>query len=380
MAAALKTRLFTPGPVEIPARILQALGQVPPHHRTDDFRRTLTGVLEQLKWLHGTAGEVFLLAASGTGAMEAAVVNVLAPGERALALGGGKFGERWSSILAAYGVAHEKIDVAWGESVDPGVVERRLRADESLRVVFATYSETSTGSLHDVQSLAKIARDRGRRLVVDAVTGIGVHPLPQDEWGVDVVVCGSQKGMMIPPGIATVSLASGAADLIEGDRLPRFYWDLRKARKAAANGETSFTPPVTLVLALREALAMMREEGLDAVHMRHRRLAHAARAGAKACGWSLFAATPSHAVTAITPPPGIEAPATVKRLREKHGMVMAGGQDQLKGRIVRIGHMGGYDRADIMAAVAALAECTHAQGGTAQGAVEAASAAWEAAG
>lgn len=378
--AALKTRLFTPGPVEIPARILQALGQVPPHHRTEDFRKTLTGVLDDLKWLHGTSGDVFLLAASGTGAMEAAVVNVLAPGERALSLGGGKFGERWSAILSAYGVAHEKVDVVWGESIDPGVVERKLKADESLKVVFATYSETSTGALHDVQSLAKITRALGRRLVVDAVTGIGVHPLPQDEWGVDVVVCGSQKGMMIPPGIATVALSSDAASVIEGDRLPRFYWDLRKARKSAANGETSFTPPVSLVLALRESIAMMREEGLAAVHMRHRRLAHAARAGAKACGWSLFAATPSHAVTAITPPAGVEAPATVKRLREVHGMVMAGGQDQLKGKIVRIGHMGCYDRADLMAAIAALAECTHAQGGSAKGAVEAASAAWDAAG
>jgi aspartate aminotransferase-like enzyme len=177
-----------------------------------------------------------------------------------------------------------------------------------------------------------------------------------------------------------VSLATDATAIIEGDRLPRFYWDLRKARKSAANGETAFTPPVSLVLALREAIAMMREEGLDAVHLRHRRLAHAARAGARACGWSLFPATASHAVTAIAPPAGIEAPATVKRLREVHGMVMAGGQDQLKGKIVRIGHMGCYDRADILAAVAALAECTHAQGGGANGAVEAASAAWEAAG
>jgi len=376
--AALKTRLFTPGPVEIPARILQALGQVPPHHRTDDFRRTLTGVLEELRWLHGTSGEVFLFAASGTGAMEAAVVNVLAPGQRALAIGGGKFGERWSSILAAYGVDHERLDVEWGHSVDPAEVERRLAADPSLAVLFATYSETSTGVLHDLPSLARIARALGRRLVVDAVTGIGVHPLPQDTWAVDVVVCGSQKGMMIPPGIATVSLATHARDLIDGDRLPRFYWDLRKARKAAALGETAFTPPVSLVLALKEALAMLREEGLEAVHLRHRQLAHAVRAGAVACGWTMFTATPSQAVTAMTPPAGVEVSATVKRLREVHGMVVAGGQDQLKGKILRIGHMGHYDRADALAVVAALEECTRAQGGTASGAAEAAAAGWEA--
>jgi aspartate aminotransferase-like enzyme len=243
--------------------------------------------------------------------------------------------------------------------------------------VFATQSETSTGALHDVEALARITRERGRRLVVDAITGIGVHALPQDRWGVDVVVCGSQKGLMIPPGIATVSLAPWAKDLIEGPGLPRFYFDLRKYRKSAPLGETPFTPPVSLVLALEESLAMIAEEGLERVHERHRRVALSTRAGAAALGFKLFPSSPSHAVTALVPPEGIETSAIVKRLRETHGMVIAGGQDRLKGKIVRVGHMGAYDLGDIDALLVALEECVAALGRPATGATHAARAAWD---
>jgi len=370
-------RLFTPGPVEIPERILHVLGTPPPHHRTDGFRETLKHVIEKLRWIHGTEGEVFLLGASGTGAMEAALVSTVPPGARALAIAGGKFGERWASLLKAFGVAHDVLEVEWGAGVDPAEVARRLDRDPALGFVFATQSETSTGALHDVETLARITREHGRRLVVDAVTGIGVHPLPQDQWGVDVVVCGSQKGLMIPPGIATVALAPWAKDLIEGPGLPRFYFDLRRYRKSAPLGETPFTPPVSLVLALEEALTMIEEEGLDEVHERHRRVALATRAGAKALGFGLFPSSPSHAVTALTPPAGIETSAIVKRLRETHGMVIAGGQDRLKGKIVRIGHMGAYDLADIDALLLALEECVSALGRPASGAVPAARAAWD---
>jgi len=372
-----RTRLFTPGPVEIPARVLAALAQEAPHHRTDTFRAVLKGVTESLRTLHGTAGEVFLLAASGTGAMEAAVVNCMAPNERALVIAGGKFGERWAALLKAYGIAHEVIDVPWGSAVDPAEVRRRLEADPGLAAVFATHSETSTGALHDVEAIARASRALSRRLIVDAVTSVGVHPLPQDAWGVDVVVCGSQKGLMIPPGIATVSLAPWAAEWIEAARLPRFYFDLRKARKSAPLGETAFTPPVSLVLALKEALAMIDEEGLAQVHRRHRRLAHAARAGAEALGFTVFPSSPSHAVTALTPPAGIDASAVVKRLREVHAMVVAGGQDRLKGKILRIGHMGGYQLDDIVAVIEALEECVAALGRPASGGARAARAAWD---
>jgi aspartate aminotransferase-like enzyme len=217
-------------------------------------------VLAELQWLHGTTGEVFLLAASGTGAMEAAVVNVLAPGQRALAIGGGKFGERWSAILARLRRRPRRLDVSgatrWIRPKSSGA----WRPIRRSRCVFATYSETSTGALHDCRASPAVTRAHGRRLVVDAVTGIGVHPLPQDAWAVDVVVCGSQKGMMIPPGIATVSLAPSARDLIDGDRLPALLLGpAQGAQSPRALGETAFTPPVSLVLALREALAMLRE-------------------------------------------------------------------------------------------------------------------------
>lgn len=377
-ATPARARLFTPGPVEIPPRILAALGRPQPHHRTDGFRDTFKRVTEGLRALHGTAGEVFMLAASGTGAMEAAVTNVVPPGSRALAIVGGKFGERWRDLLNAYGIFHSVLAVEWGRALEPEHLARALDADPGIETVFATHSETSTGALFDIEGLARVTRERGRRLVVDAITSVGVHPLPQDAWGVDVVVCGSQKGLMLPPGLATVSLAPWAADAIEGERHARYYFDLRKARKNLPSGETAFTPAVNLVLALEESLAMIAEEGLDQVHTRHRRLAHAVRAGAGAAGYALFSANPSHAVTALTLPAGVEASAVVKRMRDIHGMVIAGGQDTLKGRIVRIGHMGAYTLQDAVDVTEALAECASALGGATCAAGAAANTAHEA--
>ena len=378
----MKIRLFTPGPVEIPMRILRALSQVPPHHRTDVFRDTLRRVVEGLRWLHGTAGEVFVLSSSGTGAMEAAAVNLLTPRDKALVPTAGKFGDRWTSILGAYGVPHEVLEFEWGSAIHPAAVEQALDRDRSIRAVFTTHSETSTGTVHDLEAIARITRPRQVLLVVDGITSVGVHPLPQDAWGVDVVVCGSQKGMMIPPGVGTVSLAPWAAAAIDGERLPRFYWDLTRARKSAPQGETPFTPPVSLVLALEESLTMMREEGLDALYARHRRLAHALRAGALALGFRLFSLSPAHSVTALIPPDGTDAAAIVKRLREVHGMYVAGGQDHLKGRILRVGHMGAYDLADIHALLGALDECVATIGAPgarneAPRALSAASLAWQ---
>ncbi|OGF13825.1 MAG: hypothetical protein A2W00_02900 [Candidatus Eisenbacteria bacterium RBG_16_71_46] len=376
---ATRTRLFTPGPVEIPTRILRALSQVPPHHRTEVFRATFKRVTEALRELHRTQGEVFMIAASGTGAMEAAVVNLMRPGEKALAIVGGKFGERWASLLAAFGLPRETLPVEWGKGVDPAEVARLLDADPAITTVFTTHSETSTGTLYDIEGFARETRSRGRRLVVDAITGLGVHPLLQDDWGVDVVVCGSQKGLMVPPGLATVSLAPWAAEAIEGERLPRFYFDLRKLRKSMPQGETPWTPAVSLILALEEALAMIHEEGLDEVHRRHRRLTLALHAGARHAGYRVFSSNPAHSVTGLIPPEGVDASAVIKRLREVHGMVVAGGQDHLKGKILRVGHMGGYDLHDMVAVTSALEECAGAFGHPARGAGTAAREGWESA-
>ena len=350
--ASTRPRLFTPGPVEIPVRILRAMSQIPPHHRTEVFRATYKKVGEDLKWLHETEGEVLMLAASGTGAMEACVVNLMAPGEKAIAIVGGKFGERWASLLKAYGITTDVIEVPWGHAVDPAEVGRRLAADPAITTVFATQSETSTGALHDIRAIAAITRPLGKRLVVDAITGVGVHPLPQDAWGVDVVV-------------------------IEGAKLPRFYFDLRKARKSLPSGESAFTPAVSLVFAVEEALAMMKEEGLAEVHRRHARLGAGMRAGAQALGFTLFAKSPANSVTAIEPPAGIDASAVVKRLRETHGITVAGGQDHMKGKMLRIGHMGSYDLLDLFVILGALEECVNALGRPASGATEAARQAWE---
>jgi aspartate aminotransferase-like enzyme len=364
----------------VPERIRHALAEPPPHHRTDAFRATLRGVTEALATLHGTQGEVFTLAASGTGAMEAAVINLMAPGARALAVVGGVFGQRWADLLRAHEVPHEVMPHAWGTAPDPAELAARLDADPDLAVVFATHSETSTGTLADVRALARETRARGRVLVVDAVTSLAVHPLEQDAWGLDVVVCGSQKGLMLPPGLATLSLAPWARRAIEGQRRPRFYFDLTRARRGLATGDTPFTPPVSHVLALEVALAMLREEGLAAVHDRHRRLAHAVRAGGLAAGCRLFSSAPSHAVTALEPPAGVEAAAIVRRLREAHGMVVAGGQGELRGRILRVGHMGAHGHDDAVAVSAALAECTAALGApVAADAAQAAREAWGAA-
>ena len=373
---ATRVRLFTPGPVEIPVRILRALSAIPPHHRTEVFRATFKRVTEALRELHLTQGEVYLLGASGSGAMEAAVVNLLQPSDKALVIVGGKFGERWMNLLKAYGIAHETIDVEWGHAADPAEVERRLAKDPKIVAVFSTHSETSTGAIHDIQAIAKITRARNVRLVVDAITSLGIHPLPQDAWGVDVVVCGSQKGLMIPPGLASLSLAPWATSALDRPGLPCFYFDLRKFRKSMPQGETPWTPPVSLVLALEEALTMIREEGLDNVHVRHRRLALSTRAGAQALGYRLFAADPSHALTALYPPEGVDASAVVKRLRDVHSMVVAGGQDHLKGKIFRVGHMGAYDLGDVLAMIGALEECAGALGRPARGGADAAIKAW----
>jgi serine---pyruvate transaminase len=344
------------------------------------FRDTYKRVSDDLKWVHQTQGEVLMLAASGTGAMEATVVNLMEPGKKALCLIGGKFGERWGNICKAYAVPYETIDVPWGHAVPVAEVERRLDADPSISTVFGTHSETSTATLHDAQALAKATRARGRRIALDAITSLGVHPLPQDEWGVDVVVTGSQKGLMSPPGVATVSLAPWALDAIEGERYPRFYWDLRKARKSLPSGESAFTPAVSLIFAVGEALAMMKEEGLQNVHKRHARLGAAVRAGAQAIGWTLFSKSPANSVTALEPPAGVDASAVIKRLRDTHAITVAGGQDHTKGKMLRIGHMGAYDLSDVYVVLGALEECTEALGQRkATGAIEAARRAWEAA-
>jgi len=352
----LKTRLFTPGPVEIPARILAALARPALHHRTEGFRKILAEATTGLAELFGTDGPVVTLGASGSGALEAAVVNLVEPGSRPLVVEAGKFGERWAKILKAYGCDPEVLSFEWGKVADVAQVDQALAArTEKAKVVFFTHSETSTGALHDAAALAAVARRHGALAVADVVTSLGVHDVRMDAMGLDAAVCGSQKGLMLPPGLAFVALGARAmAALDDGPRLPRYYWDLRKAAQTAAAGDTPFTPPTALIVALAESLLMMREEGRENVVARHAVNAGATRAAAQAMGLALVAEVPSNAVTAIASPQGVDAGTIVKAMRQRHGMVIANGQDRLQGVSFRVGHMGAYDEADIVAVVAAL--------------------------
>ncbi|MGH7723819.1 MAG: pyridoxal-phosphate-dependent aminotransferase family protein [Candidatus Eiseniibacteriota bacterium] len=353
----MKTRLFTPGPVEVPPRILAALARPAIHHRTEAFRKILADTTKSLIDLIGTDGVVVTLSASGSGGMEAALVNLVGPGTRPLVVEAGKFGERWTKILKAYGVEPEVLSFDWGRVADPSAVAARLAARSSgdrAPAVFFTHSETSTGVLHDAAAIARAAREHGALAVADVVTSLGVHDLRMDAMGIDAAVAGSQKGLMLPPGLAFVALGKRALEQLEGSRLPRFYMDLRKAAQTALEGDTPFTPPTALVVGLAESLLLIREEGREAVVARHAANAGATRAAAVALGLPLFAERPSNAVTALHAPEGLDAGRIVKGLREHHGIVIANGQDRLKGISFRVGHMGAYDATDMLGLVGAL--------------------------
>lgn len=348
-------RLYTPGPTPIPERIRRVMSEPIIHHRTAEFTEIFRGVSLDLAPLFGTTQDVLTLAASGTGGLEAAVANCCRGGRTLVTVNAGKFGERWTDLGRAYRLDVAELTVPYGQVATPDRLADFLDAQpHTVQAVGLTHSETSTGALHDVAELASVARDRGALVLVDAITSLGVHPIRMDEWGLDAVVSGSQKGLMLPPGLAFVALSEKArAAMTHGD-LPRFYFDLAEAAKQLAKGTTPFTPAISLVVGLKESLAMLNEEGLDQVFARHARLAAACRAGVKALGLPLFASSPSNGVTAVgeitTPDPDL----VVKTLRAKHGMRLAGGQGSMKGKIFRIGHMGAYTDQDVADVLAAL--------------------------
>lgn len=352
----LKQRLLAPGPTTIPEKVLSSMAEPIIHHRTPQFRQILAEVQEGLKYIFQTQNDVLLLASSGTGAMEASISNLLSPGDKALVIRGGKFGERFAEIATAYKIETEIIDVEWGEAVDPAQVEAKLSADKdkSIKAVYATLCETSTGVAHDIQALGRIVSQYPAVLVVDAISGLGAMELKPDDWGVDVVVAGSQKGLMIPPGLAMISLSCKAWELVEKSRSPRYYFDLRAYRKSLTKTDTPYTPAASLIIGLSNALRMIKEEGLENILKRHRRLAEATRAAVKAMGLNLFSAQPAEALTAVEVPEGIDGQAVVKILRDKYGLTIAGGQGKLKGKIFRIAHLGYVDILDCLQGISAL--------------------------
>lgn len=352
-----KYYLLAPGPVPVPPKVLAAMSEPIIHHRAPAFVKVLEEIRGGLKFLFQTKNEVLILASSGTGAMEGAVTNTLCKGDTSLVVRAGKFGERWAEICEAYGVKPICIDVPWGQAVDPKLIAQELEKNPTIRAVFIQASETSTGVMHPIREIAEIVKKYDNTLlVVDAISGIGVFDLPVDKWGLDVVVSGSQKAFMLPPGLAFVTLSDKALSFVEKSDIPKYYFNFKKElKKLVKDNETNFTPAVSLIMGLREALNMIKEDGLEKVFKRHARLADATRAAAKALGLELYAPdSPSNAVTAIKAPAGIDGQKIVKILRDKHNITIAGGQSEAKGKIFRIAHMGYLDAYDIIMVVSAL--------------------------
>ena len=359
-----KTYLFTPGPTQVPPDVTLAEAKPMVHHRTSEFSNIVAKMADDLKYVfRTTSGEVFTLASSGTGGMEACVVNSLSQGDKAIVIKGGKFGERWGEICEVYGVSVIPVDIENGRAVDPAVIDNLLKSEKDVKAVFATQCETSTGVVHDIEALAKIVKGHNVLFVVDSITGIGVHPFMMDDWGIDIAVAGSQKGCMLPPGLAFVCVARSAWDAIENSKLPKYYWDFKKMHKSLGNNTTPFTPAITLMTAANKALEMIKNEGIENVWKRHARLAQATREGIKALGLELFAGDDSsNVLTAVKTPEGIDIDAAIKKLRDETGVTITGGQDELKGKIFRIGHMGYVNEFDIILAISAVEKCLNDNG------------------
>ncbi|MFM7141898.1 MAG: pyridoxal-phosphate-dependent aminotransferase family protein [Alphaproteobacteria bacterium] len=351
----LKNYLLAPGPTAVPAEVLLRIAAPTIHHRTPQFEQIVAGVREQLKQVFQTAGDVLVLAASGTGAMEASIVNTLSPGDPVLCVNGGKFGERWMKMARTYGLDVEELAVEWGRAVDPAAIRAALDRKPSTRAVLVQASETSTTVMHPVREIAEITRDRDVLLMVDGITAVGVTDVPMDRWGIDVLVSGSQKAFMLPPGLAFIALSDRAWAAAEKAKLPRFYLDLRRERTNLHQNTTAYTPAINLVYGLAQALGSMLEEGLPSIFARCDRLMRATRAGATAMGLRIVAPdAPSPAVTGVFVPDSVDGGKLQKYLRNTLGVEVAGGQDQFKGRVLRIAHLGYTGDFDTIVMLSAL--------------------------
>jgi aspartate aminotransferase-like enzyme len=349
-----KQILMTPGPTPVAESTLMQMALPVPHHRHPGFKKILHEIRAGLKYLFQTEQEVIILASSGTGAMEGSVVNVLKKSDRVLVIQAGKFGERWSEICKAYGLAYDELALPWGKAVSPAEVKARLD-QKPYRAVLMQATETSTGAVHPVKEIAALTRSRDTLLFVDGITGVGVFPLPFDEWGLDVLLTGSQKALMLPPGLAFVCLSQRAWEASKQSDLPKFYFDFAKEKKNLEKDQTAYTPAITLLIGLQEVLTRVQGKGLPTVFAETHRLAEATRAAVKALGLELYAPdAPSDAVTAVKVPAGLDGEAIVKTMRDTFGVAIAGGQDQVKGKIFRIAHMGYITVFDVIAALSAL--------------------------
>lgn len=351
-----KKYLFSPGPTMLPPEVLLKMAEPIMHHREPEFEKIFSEIREGLKYLFQTKQEVLVFTSSGTGAMEGAVSNLLSKGDKALVVRGGKFGERWGEICKAYGIEFIPIDVEWGRAVEPESIRKILESDPAIRAVYTQASETSTGVRHPIEEIAQITkRYEDKVIVVDAITGIGVFDIPMDAWGIDVLVSGSQKALMLPPGLAFAALSEKAWKLVERSNLPKYYFDFKKELKSTKKNQSSYTPAISLFIGLRESLKMIQREGLEALFRRHEKLARATREAVKALGLDLYAPdSPSNAVTAVKIPEGIDGERLKDLFFEKFGITVAEGQDRAKGKIIRIAHLGYYGQLDMVMVISAL--------------------------
>jgi aspartate aminotransferase-like enzyme len=350
-----KRYLLAPGPTQIPPEVLLKMAEPIIHHRNPMFEAVVEEVRENLKYVFGTKNEVLIFASSGTGAMEGAITNMLSPGDKAIVVRSGKFGERWTNICKAYSVEAINIDIPWGEILDPKEVEKTLKANSDAKAVYMQATETSTGARFPVKEVAAIVKNYPNTLmVVDGITGVGVFALPMDEWGIDILVGGSQKALMLPPGLAFAGVSDKAWEFNKTSKIPKFYFNWAKELDNLKKNQTAWTPAISLIIGLREALKMIKEEGLENVFKRIDGLAKATREGAQALGLTIFAKNPSPAVTAICAPEGIDGQAIYKTLWKKYGVTGAGGQDQLKGKVFRLATLGYAEKYDVITAIAAL--------------------------
>ncbi|MCM8761044.1 MAG: alanine--glyoxylate aminotransferase family protein [Candidatus Omnitrophica bacterium] len=349
-----KNYLMTPGPTPVPEEIRIEMSKPIIHHRTKEYQAIFKEVTDGLKKIFKTSGDVFTFTSSGTGAMEASVVNVCSPGDKIVVVRGGKFGERFGEIAKAYGIEVIALDIPWGSAPCPADIEGILKKNPDVKGVYTTLCETSTATVYDIKAIGEIVRKTQALYVVDVISGLGADNFENDNWGVDIAVCGSQKGLMIPPGLAFCSVSEKAWKAVEASKCPKFYFNFKKYKKSMLDTDTPFTSAITLVIGLKKALDVINKKGVDNVIAEHAKQAEAFRQAMKALGLTIFSKSPSNAVTAVNAPQGIDADAIIKTCKTEFGVTFAGGQETLKGKIFRAAHMGGIDREHTIESIKAV--------------------------
>ena len=349
-----KYYLLSPGPTPIPDKVLSIAAEPIIHHRTPEFSNIFMEVTEGIKTVFETKEDVFILTSSGTGAMEASIVNTLSPGDKVITINGGKFGERWGNICKAYGVVYKDIILEWGADFTKEQLAAELKANPGIKAVFTTLSETSSGAIYDIKGFGEVVSGTDAILVVDGISGVGAAPCPMDEWKVDVVVTGSQKSFMIPPGLAYIAFSQKAWKMVETSKLPKFYFDAKKAKKNLEKKTTPWTPAISLIIQQKKALEIIRGMGLPKLFEHHRILGEATRAGVKAARLELLALNPGNILTAVKVPAGVDGVKLVKTMQSKYMAYIAGAQDPNKGKFFRIAHLGYMGGFDVITALSAL--------------------------